>query len=91
MCKILIFSKYIEHKKKIKVNNLTPDYGLNLIYPRVVFKFDHKERNLFQKKPELASDLKKMHFLLPIILSVLENGKTLHRFDLNFLYCIYCK
>ena len=24
-----IFSKYISHKKEIKVNNLTPDYGHN--------------------------------------------------------------
>ena len=26
---ILIFSKYISHKKEIKVNNMTPDYVQN--------------------------------------------------------------
>ena len=53
---ILIFTKlkYISHKKEIKVNNLTPDYGQNLIYPLVVLKFDPIEPKLFKKKPELA-------------------------------------
>ena len=54
MYELFIFSKYISHKKEIKVNNLTPDYGQNLIYPIVVLKFDPKERKLFLKKPELA-------------------------------------
>ena len=40
MYTILIFSKYISNKKEIKVNNLTPDYGQNLIYPLVFLKFD---------------------------------------------------
>ena len=44
---ILIFTKYISHKKEIKVNNLAPDYGQNLIYPLVVYKFDPKEPKLF--------------------------------------------
>ena len=29
MYEYLIFSKYISHKKEIKVNNLTLDYGQN--------------------------------------------------------------
>ena len=33
---VFIFRKYISHKKEIKVNNLTPDYGQNLIYPQLV-------------------------------------------------------
>ena len=33
--------------KEIKVNNLTPDYGQNLIYPLVVLKFVTKEPKLF--------------------------------------------
>ena len=28
----LIFSKYINHKKEIKVNNVTSDYVQNFIY-----------------------------------------------------------
>ena len=47
MYKILIFSKYISHKKEIKVNNLTQGYVQNLIYPLVVLKFDPKEPKLF--------------------------------------------
>ena len=47
MYEILIFSKHISHKKEIKVNNVTPDYGQNLIYPLVVLKFDPKEPKLF--------------------------------------------
>ena len=46
MYKILIFSKYISNKKEIKVNNLTPDYGQNLIYPLVVLKFDPHYANI---------------------------------------------
>ena len=44
---ILIFSEYISHKKEIKVNYLTPDYGQNLIYPILVLKFEPKEPKLF--------------------------------------------
>ena len=29
MYEIVIFSKYISHKKEIKVNSLFPDYGQN--------------------------------------------------------------
>ena len=47
MYEILIFSKHISHKKEIKVKNVTPDYGQNLIYPLVVLKFDPKEPKLF--------------------------------------------
>ena len=54
MHEILIFTKYINHKKEMKVNNLTPDYGQNLIYPLVVLKFDPKRAKIVFKKPELA-------------------------------------
>ena len=78
MYTILIFSKYISHKKEIKVNNLTPDYVQNLIYLLVVLKFDPKEPKLFKKKsqnlPKISS---KMHFLLHIILSALDNIQKL--------------
>ena len=37
-----IFSKYISHKKEIKVNNLTVDYGQNYLYSLIVLKFDPK-------------------------------------------------
>ena len=47
MYKIPIFSKYISHKKEIKVNTLTQDYVKNLIFPLVVLKFDPKEPKLF--------------------------------------------
>ena len=50
---ILIFSKYISHKKEIKVNDLSPDFGQNLIYPLVVLKFDPKEPKLFLKRHNL--------------------------------------
>ena len=43
MYEILFLSKYISHKKEIKVNNITPDYVQNFIYSLVVFKFDPKE------------------------------------------------
>ena len=49
-----IFSKYISHKKEIKDNNLTQDYGQNLVYPLIVLKFDPKCQYCFKKKPELA-------------------------------------
>ena len=42
MYTILIFSKYINHMKEIKVNDLTLDRVQNLIYPLVVLKFDPK-------------------------------------------------
>ena len=73
MYTILIFSKYISHKKEIKVNNLTPYYVQNLIYPLVFLKFDPKEPELFKKKPELAKDfIKNASFVLHIILSALD-------------------
>ena len=53
-----ILSKYISHKKEIKVNNLTPDYVQNLSYPLVVLKFDPIETKLFLKKqnmPKISS------------------------------------
>ena len=77
MHEILIFTKYINHKKEIKVNNLTPDYGQNLIYPQVVLKFDPKEPKLFKKSQNLLKISPKMHFLLLIILSALDNGQIL--------------
>ena len=49
MYEVLIFSKYISHKKEMKVNNLTPDYGQNLIYQIVVLIFDPKEPKLIKK------------------------------------------
>ena len=64
MYKILIFGKYISHKKEIKVNNLTPDYVQNLIYPLVVLKFDPKEPRLFLKSQNLPKISPEMHFLL---------------------------
>ena len=72
-----IFSKYISHKKKIKVNNLTADYVKNLIYQLVVLKFDPKEQKLFLKSQNLPKISSKMHFLLPIILSALDNIQKL--------------
>ena len=77
MYTILIFSKYISHKKEIKVNNLTPDYVQNLIYLLVVLKFDPKEPKLFLKSQNLPKISSKMHFLLHIILSVLDNIQKL--------------
>ena len=77
MHEILIFTKYINHKKEIKVNNLTPDYGQNLIYPLVALKFDPKEQKLFLKSQNLLKISPKMHFLLLIILSALDNGQIL--------------
>ena len=50
---ILVFIKYISHKKEIKVNNLTPDYVQNLIYLLVVLKFDTIEPKLFFKSQNL--------------------------------------
>ena len=72
MYTILIFSKYISHKKEIKVNDLTPDYVQNLIFPLVVLKFDPKEPKLFLKSQNLLKISSKMHFLLHIILSALD-------------------
>ena len=74
---ILIFTKYISHKKEIKVNNVTKDYGQNLIYPLVVLKFDLKEPKLFLKSQNVLKISSKMHFLLLIILSVLDNAQKL--------------
>ena len=47
MYKKIIFSKYISQKTEIKVNNFTPDYVQNIIYPLEVLKFDRKEPKLF--------------------------------------------
>ena len=77
MYEILIFTKYISHKKEIKMNNLTPDYGQNLIYPLVVLKFDPKEPTLFLKSQNLLKISSKMPFQLLIILSVLDNAQKL--------------
>ena len=77
MYEIIIFSKYISHKEEIKVNNLTPDYGQNLIYPLEVLKFVTKEPKLFLKSQNLLKISSKMHFLLHIILSALDNIQKL--------------
>ena len=54
MYEILITSsKYMGHKREIKVNILTPDNLKNSIYQLMVFKFDPEEPNVF-KKPELV-------------------------------------
>ena len=71
MYEILILSKYVSHKKEIKVNNLTPDYGQNLIYLLEVIKFDTKEPKLFYKSQNLLKISSKMHFILLIIVSAL--------------------
>ena len=67
----------MSHKKAIKVNNLTPDYGQNLIYPLEILKFDPKERKLFYKSQNLPKISSKKHFLLHIILSALESIQKL--------------
>ena len=77
MYKILIFTKYISHKKEIKVNNLTSDYGQNLIYPLVDLKFYPKEPKLFLKSQNLLKISPKKHFQLHIILSALDNIQNL--------------
>ena len=77
MYKFLIFSKYISHKKEIKVNNLTPDYVQNLIFPLVVLKFDHKRAKLVLISQNLPKISSKMNFLLYIILSALDNIQKL--------------
>ena len=77
MYEILIFSKHISHKKEIKSNNVTPDYGQNLIYPLVVLKFDPKEPKLFKKSQNLLKISSKMLFILLINLSALENERKL--------------
>ena len=77
MYDFFIFLQYISHKKEIKVNNLTPNYGQNLIYPQVVLEFDTKEPKLFFKSQNLFKISSKMHFLLHIILSALDNIQKL--------------
>ena len=52
-CIKFLFLVSIYHKKEIKVNNLTPVYFQNFIYPLAVFKCDLIEPTCF-KKPELA-------------------------------------
>ena len=71
MYEILILSKYVSHKKEIKVNYLTQDYGQNLIYLLEVIKFDTKEPKLFYKSQNLLKISSKMHFILLIIVSAL--------------------
>ena len=68
---------YISHKKEIKCYNLTPDYVLNLMYQLVVLKFDPKEQKLFLKSQNLPIISSKMHFLLHITLSELDNTQKL--------------
>ena len=77
MYEIVIFTKFINHKKEMKVNNLTPDYGQNLMYPLEVLKFDPKKPKLFLKSQNLLEVSLKMYFLLLIILSVLDNAQKL--------------
>ena len=73
MYAILIFDKYISHKKEIKVNNMTADCVKNFIYPLVVFKFDPKETKLLKKSQNLPEISPKMYFLVLIFLSVFDN------------------
>ena len=77
MYEFFIFSKYISHKKEIKVNNLTLDYGQNLVYPLIVLKFDPKLPILFKKSQNLPKISSKMHFQLHIILFALDNIQNL--------------
>ena len=46
MYEIIIFSKYISHKKEIKVNDLTPDYVQNFIFSQVRLEI-WSEKKLF--------------------------------------------
>ena len=68
---------YQSQETKVNTCNLTPDNGQNLIYPQVVLKFDPKEPKLFYKSQNLLKISSKMHFLLPIILSSLDNIQKL--------------
>ena len=72
MYEIIIVSKYISHKKDIKVIYLTPDYVLNFIYPLVVFKFDPKEPKMLNYSQNLLKISSKMHFFPLIIHSALQ-------------------
>ena len=76
MYEIFILSSYIRHRKEIKLNYLTPDYGQNLIYPLVVLKFD-PESKIVLKSQNLLKISSKMHFLLLVILFALDNGQKL--------------
>ena len=53
MYEIIFFSKYISHKKEIKVHNLTPNCVQNFINPLVVFKCDSIEPNILNKSQNL--------------------------------------
>ena len=77
MYKIPIFSKYISHKKEIKLNNLTPDYGQNLIYPIAVLKFHQKSQNCLKKARTCQRFHQKCIFVLYIILSALDDIQKL--------------
>ena len=77
MYEYFIFSKNISHKKQIKVNNLTLDYGEKRVYPLIVLKFDPKCQCSFKKSQNLPSISSKMHFRLHIILFALDNIQTL--------------
>ena len=76
MYEIIFFSKFISHKEEIKVNNLTTDCVQNFIYPLEVFKCDSIEPNILNKSQNLRLKLK-THFLLLIILSILDNIQKL--------------
>ena len=78
MYEIIFFSKFVSHKEEIKVNKLTPDCVQNSIYPLEVFECDSIEPNILNKSQNLLlKDLIKMHFLLLIILSILDNIQKL--------------
>ena len=73
MYEILIFTKYISHKKEIKVNNLAPVYDQNLIYPLVVLKLDPIEPKLFLKSQNLHKILSKCISYCKVYFCALDN------------------
>ena len=86
MYEILIFRTYISHKKEIKVNNLTPDYGQNL--PTNSLKIYPKEPKLFLKSQNLFKISSKMFFYC--ILSFLHYLKYKNFYTFfYFQNCIY--
>ena len=89
MYEILIFRTYISHKKEIKVNNLTPDYGQNL--PTNSLKIYPKEPKLFLKSQNLFKISSKMFSYC--ILSFLHylKYKNFYTFFLFPELHIYCK
>ena len=84
MYEIVILSKYISHKKEIKVNNLTPNYVPKFIYPLVVFKFDSQKPKMLNKSQNLLKISSKMRFLLLVIISALDNSTSQNRMYKNF-------